>query len=158
TEGTQRMQCKTIVVPLVMMLGIAGTAAADGPKTAPAPDVAAAHRGVAAGGGGGRGHPPPPRGPHGGPPSRGHRPGAAAGGGKVAADQGPPAFLTALGIALDDSTLVRDNRLLAGFYRRVESDEERKRRLAVLGSPTVRGRRDWCQHFAVSCMLTALAG
>jgi len=42
--------------------------------------------------------------------------------------------------------------LLAGFYRQVESDEERKLRLAVLGSPTVRGRRDWCQHFAVSAI------
>jgi hypothetical protein len=77
--------------------------------------------------------------------------------GKLPAAQGLAAFLTALGIALDDDTLVRNNLLLAGFYRQVESDEERKVRLAVLGSPTMRSRHDWCQHFAVSCMLTALA-
>src|SRR5262249_3761635 len=78
---------------------------------------------------------------------------AAAEAAKLPAAQGPAAFLAAVGIALDDSTLVRDNLLLAGFYRQVEADDERKQRVAVLGSPTVRSRRDWCQHFGVSCML-----
>jgi uncharacterized protein YfiM (DUF2279 family) len=77
---------------------------------------------------------------------------------KLPAAQGPPAFLAALGVALDDSTLVRDNLVFGPFCRRVESNDERKVRLGVLGSPTVRARRDWCQHFAVSAMLTAAAG
>jgi hypothetical protein len=77
---------------------------------------------------------------------------------RLPAAQAVPAFLAALGIALDDSTLVRGNLLLGPFCRQVEPDAERKTRLAVLGSPTLRDRRDWCQHFAVSCMLTALSG
>jgi hypothetical protein len=77
---------------------------------------------------------------------------------KLPAAQAAPAFLAALGVALDDSTLVRNNLLLGPFCRLVESDDERKARLAVLGSPTVRDRRDWCQHFVVSCLLTALTG
>jgi hypothetical protein len=83
---------------------------------------------------------------------------AAAEAAKLPAAQAAPAFLTALGVALDDSTLVRDNLLLGPLCRRVESDAERKARLAVLGSPTVRTRRDWCQHFVVSCLLTASTG
>jgi len=83
---------------------------------------------------------------------------AAAEAAKLPPARAPFAFLTALGIALDDSTLVRDNPVFGAICRRVESAAARKARLAVLGSPTVRGRRDWCQHFAVSCMLTALTG
>jgi hypothetical protein len=77
---------------------------------------------------------------------------------RLPAAQGPPAFLSGLGVALDDSTLVRDNLVFGPFCRRVESADERKLRLAVLGSPTVRARRDWCQHFAVSAMLTTQVG
>jgi hypothetical protein len=77
---------------------------------------------------------------------------------KLPADQAPPALLLALGIALDDSTILRSNPLTAVLCRKVESEDERKARLAVVGKPTLRGRRDWTQHFVVSCALTELLG
>jgi len=70
----------------------------------------------------------------------------------------PAAFLIGLGIALDDSEILRKNPLSGEFCKAVESDEERKTRLTVLGLPTVRNRRDLCQHFAVSAALTELVG
>lgn len=69
-----------------------------------------------------------------------------------------PACLLALGIALDDSTLLRDNLLTRWLWRRVETNEARKQRLAVLGSPTLHGRHDLAQHFSVSAALTAVSG
>ncbi len=68
------------------------------------------------------------------------------------------AFLVGLAIALDDSTLFRNNLLLGPMWRQVESDAQRTARLKVLGSPTMRGRRDLTQHFVISSGLTALAG
>lgn len=69
-----------------------------------------------------------------------------------------PAFLLALGIALDDSSLLRSNPLTRGLWHAIESDEARNQRLAVIGSPTLQGRHDLAQHFAVSAALTAAAG
>lgn len=69
-----------------------------------------------------------------------------------------PAFLLALGIALDDSPMLRSNLMTRALWRKVETDEARKRRLAVLGSPTLQGRHDLAQHFSVSAALTAVAG
>lgn len=69
-----------------------------------------------------------------------------------------PAFLVGLGIALDDSTVLRDNPVTQTVCRAVESDDERRQRLTVLGNPTVRYRRDLCQHFVMSAALTELAG
>lgn len=77
---------------------------------------------------------------------------------RLPAEQRVPAFLAALGIALDDSTALRGNFVFGPFCRKVEPDADRKARLEVLGKPTMRGRRDWCQHFTVSCALTALSG
>lgn len=68
------------------------------------------------------------------------------------------AFLVGLAIALDDSTFLRNNLLLGPMWRQVESDAQRAERLKVLGSPTMKGRRDLAQHFVVSSGLTALAG
>jgi hypothetical protein len=68
----------------------------------------------------------------------------------------PAALLIGLGLALDHSTALRDNPLTRTFCRAVESDAERRERTEVLGSPTVRGRRDLCQHFAVSAALAEL--
>ena len=68
------------------------------------------------------------------------------------------AFLLALGLALDDSSVLRDNPLTAPFCKAVEIEDERRQRLGVLGNPTVRNRRDLCQHFAISVSLTELAG
>jgi hypothetical protein len=69
-----------------------------------------------------------------------------------------PAFLLALGIALDDSSLLRSNLLTRGLWRQVEPDSARKQRLAVLDSPTLHGRHDLAQHFTVSAALTAAFG
>ncbi|HET6574147.1 MAG TPA: hypothetical protein VFG68_11125 [Fimbriiglobus sp.] len=68
----------------------------------------------------------------------------------------PTALLVGLGLALDHSTTLRDNLLTRTFCRPVESDAERRERVAALGSPTMRGRRDLCQHFVVSAALAEL--
>ncbi|QEL17231.1 hypothetical protein [Limnoglobus roseus] len=68
------------------------------------------------------------------------------------------AFLLGLGIALDDSTILRDNPVTASFCKAVESDDDRRQRIAVLGNPTIRSRRDLCQHFVISAALTEMAG
>ena len=69
-----------------------------------------------------------------------------------------PAFLLALGIALDDSSLLRSNLLTRELWHKVEPDNAHKRRLAVLDSPTLHGRHDLAQHFAVSAALTVAVG
>jgi hypothetical protein len=66
------------------------------------------------------------------------------------------AFLYGIGIGLDDSTIMRDK--LKDFCIAVENDEERRQRLAVLGNPTMRFRRDSCQHFVISAALTEFGG
>ena len=69
-----------------------------------------------------------------------------------------PAFLIGIGIGLDDSTILRKNIVTRELCRAAESDEERRDRLGALGVPTVRGRRDLCQHFVVSVTLTEIVG
>ena len=68
------------------------------------------------------------------------------------------AMLLALGIALDDSQMLRTNPLSGALVVRVEDDVARQRRLAVLGNPTMRGRADLAKHFFVSAHATALVG
>jgi hypothetical protein len=68
------------------------------------------------------------------------------------------ALAVGLGLALDDSTILRDNPLVRTMVRRIEPDADRKERIAALGGPTVKNRRDWCQHFAVSVALAELIG
>jgi hypothetical protein len=67
-------------------------------------------------------------------------------------------LLLGLGIALDDSNLLRDHPKYGGFVQSVEPQNERAIRLVSLGQPTLRGRRDLAQHFFVSAHLAALAG
>jgi len=68
------------------------------------------------------------------------------------------AFLAGLGVGLDDSKLLRGLPLSAAVWRAIEPDDLRRERVAVLGSPTMRGRRDLAQHFFVSAGLAALVG
>lgn len=68
------------------------------------------------------------------------------------------AFLIALGIALDDSEVLRSKPVIGDLCKAIESDDERKKRLIVLGNPTMRYRRDLCQHFVISATLTAILG
>jgi hypothetical protein len=68
------------------------------------------------------------------------------------------AFLLALGAALDDTDIIRDALVIGPLWRQIESASERDERLAVLGAPTMRSRRDLTRHFAVSAALAALVG
>jgi hypothetical protein len=83
---------------------------------------------------------------------------AATAAGRLPSEQAAKAFLLGLGIALDSSTILRSHPIVSGLCRRVESNQNRTDRLAVLGSPTMRGRRDLTQHFVVSGALTTLVG
>jgi hypothetical protein len=67
-------------------------------------------------------------------------------------------LLVALGVALDDSQIVRSNPLTARLCKQVETDAERDMRLRVVGQPTMLTRRDWTQHFVVSCFLVETVG
>lgn len=75
-----------------------------------------------------------------------------------AEDMRATAFLVGLGIALDDSTVLRKNPVTGKLCEAVESDPERRERIAVLGLPTMRHRRDLCQHFVVSAALAEMQG
>ncbi len=68
------------------------------------------------------------------------------------------AFLLGIGIALDDSRLWRDFPILNEFCQKVESENDRQVRIAILGKTTMRGRHDLAQHFVVSCALTIPLG
>ncbi len=67
-------------------------------------------------------------------------------------------FLVGLGIALDDSNLLRNHATYGNLVRTVEADQERALRLASLGEPTMYGRHDLTKHFFVSAYLSAIAG
>jgi hypothetical protein len=77
---------------------------------------------------------------------------------KLPPDRAGPGCLLALAVCLDSSDLLRKNPVSGPTWKRVESDDERKDRLRVLGEPTIHGRHDLCQHFMVSGGLTALHG
>lgn len=68
------------------------------------------------------------------------------------------ALLLGLGVAIDDSEVLRTVPLVGPAVRAAESEEQRRRRLAVLGKPTMRGRRDLAQHFFVSAALASHLG
>jgi hypothetical protein len=77
---------------------------------------------------------------------------------KLPPDRAGPAFLLALGVSLDTAALLRKNPVTGGTWQKVESDAEREARLKVIGLPALHGRHDLCQHFFVSCALTASNG
>ncbi|MFM8273530.1 MAG: hypothetical protein ACKODX_14550, partial [Gemmata sp.] len=62
-----------------------------------------------------------------------------------------PAFLVALGIALDDTGALAADATTADGAKGAETPEERKERLSVLGNPTLDGRRDLCRQFFIGC-------
>lgn len=67
-------------------------------------------------------------------------------------------FLIALGVAVDESSMLRRNPLIRPFLMQIESDVERQRRLRALGKPSLRKRNDWLMHYWISAALTAHAG
>ena len=68
-------------------------------------------------------------------------------------DVAPRAFLLALGVGLDDSQSLATIPEAAEVGRGFEAASERAIRLALLGEPTMRERRDLAQHFFVSAYL-----
>ncbi len=66
------------------------------------------------------------------------------------------AFLIALGIALDETGALADDATTAGAVKDIETPEERVERLAVLGNPTLGGRRDLCRRFFLGCAIGEL--
>jgi len=67
-------------------------------------------------------------------------------------------FLIGLGVALDETDTLRNAPLTQSVVRLVESDDERDARIAVLGNPTLHGRRDLCRGFALGCLTGELHG
>lgn len=68
------------------------------------------------------------------------------------------AFLLSLGIFLDESGVLLKFPATAAFVANVEPKSQRESRLSILGSPTMRDRRDLAQHFFLSAYLTATMG
>jgi hypothetical protein len=62
-----------------------------------------------------------------------------------------PAYLIALGVALDDTDALLNDPTTGAAAKDAETPEERKARLAVLGNPTLAGRRDLCRRFFIGC-------
>lgn len=68
------------------------------------------------------------------------------------------ALILALGIFLDDSTMLQTFPGTAKFVGSVESSEQRAERLRVKGKPTMRERTDLTKHFFVSAHLVVAIG
>lgn len=68
------------------------------------------------------------------------------------------AFLFGLGVALDDSDMLREKPVIGTVLRAIETDVQRQRRIDVLGKPTIRRRDDLLKHFVVSAALTGWFG
>lgn len=80
-----------------------------------------------------------------------------------AASQQPPdvqtqAFLLALAIGLDRSDSLRKYAVMSDLVASIEPDEERDRRLEVLGTPTMHQRHDLVQHFVLSAAIASSSG
>ena len=83
---------------------------------------------------------------------------AAAAARKLPPDVAAAAFLLGIGVALDDSTLVRNSPVVGEYWRHIEPDFARTTRVPLLGNPTMRQRHNSAQHFAVSAALAVLFG
>lgn len=73
-------------------------------------------------------------------------------------EDSPKSFLLALGIFIDDSETLRTFPATSELVNQMEPQVQRDNRLSVLGSPTIRERRDWAKHFFVSAYLAATIG
>lgn len=83
---------------------------------------------------------------------------AARAAGQLPSNVAPAALLMALGIGLDHTTMLRNLPETKGFVAAVESPPERAARLATLGMPTLRGRREFATRFVQSAYLAAALG
>jgi hypothetical protein len=71
---------------------------------------------------------------------------------------GPAAFLLGLGVAMDDSSFVRDKPALNDVWQKIEPDDQRPTRLLILGTPTMFKRQNLTRHFMMSSALVVLSG
>jgi hypothetical protein len=72
----------------------------------------------------------------------------------VAAD----AFLLGLGIGLNDADWIRNLPSFGTLCRQIESEQEFKNRVKMLGQPTLRNRHDLLLHYMLSAALTVHLG
>ena len=72
------------------------------------------------------------------------------------ADVASKAYLLGLALALDKSGTLRKSPLLGPLCRQIETEDQRRRRLEVLGKPTMHQRRDLARHFVDSAVLALL--
>lgn len=68
------------------------------------------------------------------------------------------ALLLALGIFMDDTTLLRTFPTTRTLVQRVEDEQQRRERLRARGSPSMRGRQDLAKHFFVSAHVSVVMG
>ena len=71
---------------------------------------------------------------------------------------GPAAFLLGLGVAMDDSSFVHGKPALNEVWEKIEPNDQRPRRLLVLGTPTIFKRHNATRHFTLSAALAVLSG
>lgn len=74
---------------------------------------------------------------------------------KLSPGNSAKAYLIGTAIAFDHSDQLRGNPLVDIALASVESEQERRHRIEVLGKPTALGREDLLMHFAVSGALAA---
>lgn len=77
---------------------------------------------------------------------------------KLPKERAGRAFALGLGVAVDPSSMVRNNPVVALTWRRVETGAERQERLKVIGEASIHGRHDLGLHFVVSVGLTEALG
>jgi hypothetical protein len=73
-------------------------------------------------------------------------------------DNAAKSFLLALGVGLDDSNLLARQPMAANLFKAIEPLSERRVRLLMIGEPTIRGQREFAQHFISSAFLAAMKG
>jgi hypothetical protein len=77
---------------------------------------------------------------------------------QVRREHGPQALLLALGVALDDTSMLQKLPITSGVVPHIEGEHQRQQRIDAIGKPTMRGRDDLAKHFFVSAHLVALSG
>jgi Metallo-peptidase family M12 len=83
---------------------------------------------------------------------------AAAAASQLPAEERAKALCLGLAVALGDVDSLTNNPLTKDLLPLLETDERRKVRLALIGSPTMHGRDDLTRHFFISAGVASLAG
>ncbi|MEQ8847646.1 matrixin family metalloprotease [Botrimarina sp.] len=76
----------------------------------------------------------------------------------AASTNDPRAFIVGIGVALDDAGGLHAIPRTKKLVEKIESAQDRKMRLNVLGDARVRGRSDTLKHFVISAALAGLVG